>query len=396
MAARRRGGAIKDDGWRMYERPMKADCPPASSFRPSAALRRRRFPTALCCGCCMRGTVPGFLSQCAAAFTPLLLSFIALPVSTRSRCFCLFCLVPPIAPKILVAHATLSSPASASSTTSTSMPTTSKDSTTPTTTASTPATSTANANSTPASATSPAAPTNSALTTPGYSTHHSHHTPAHLSISLDTPPSASPFPSPSSSFLPPPIPGAHEFAMKDVPVGRKGGSAAGGAGKDVEGAKDADAGASGVNGVELPRVFAPTAPISSLTSNAAAPSVTIGTATATSALTPSPATPTPANAASNATSSSSSATTTSALTPTATPTPSTPTTPSAKRVSFSPSATAALGLKSHSNSNSPAWTPTSLVLSLDEEGGLPRTPTPSSSRPAPPSPTLSPHVARTQ
>ncbi|KAJ7656832.1 hypothetical protein DFH06DRAFT_1410317 [Mycena polygramma] len=81
----------------------------------------------------------------------------------------------------------------------------------------------------------------------------------------------------------------------------------------------------------------------------------------------------------------SSATMTSALPPTATPTPSAPTTPSAKRVSFPPSTTAALGFKSHSNSNSPASTPTSLVFSPDEEG----TPTPSSSRPAPPSPALS-------
>ncbi|KAJ6506171.1 hypothetical protein C8R47DRAFT_1192152 [Mycena vitilis] len=335
IAARRRGSVLKDDGWRMHEWPMKADCPPASSFRPSAALRRRRFPRALCCGC------------------------------------------PP-------ASTSTTSTNSTNPTTTSSAPT-----------ASTPATSTANANANPTSSTSPASPSTSpaspsALTTPGYSTHHSHHTPAHLSISLDTPPSASPFPSPSSSFLPPPIPGAHEFAMKDVPVGRKGGGkgegASGGGGAGGNSA-EGNTGTGGVNGVFAPA--ATSTPISSLTSNAAAPSVTIGTATATSPLTPSPATPTPANTASNATLPSTSATTTSALTPTATPTPSAPTTPSAKRVSFPPSATAALGLKSHSNSNSPASTPTSLVFSLDEEGGLPRTPTPSSSRPAPPSPALS-------
>ncbi|KAL5488453.1 hypothetical protein ACEPAI_6571 [Sanghuangporus weigelae] len=36
----------------------------------------------------------------------------------------------------------------------------------------------------------------------------------HLSLSLDSPPSSSPFPSPSSSFIPPPMPGAHEYANK--------------------------------------------------------------------------------------------------------------------------------------------------------------------------------------
>ncbi|KAF9530894.1 hypothetical protein CPB83DRAFT_881806 [Crepidotus variabilis] len=47
-----------------------------------------------------------------------------------------------------------------------------------------------------------------------------------LSISLESPATASPFPSPSSSFLTPPTPGAHEFAVKPVPAsaraGRKG------------------------------------------------------------------------------------------------------------------------------------------------------------------------------
>ncbi|RDB30414.1 hypothetical protein Hypma_007096 [Hypsizygus marmoreus] len=43
-----------------------------------------------------------------------------------------------------------------------------------------------------------------------------------LSLRLDAPPSSSPFPSPSSSFLPPPMPGAHEFAVKPAPAGRNG------------------------------------------------------------------------------------------------------------------------------------------------------------------------------
>ncbi|KDR71087.1 hypothetical protein GALMADRAFT_229738 [Galerina marginata CBS 339.88] len=43
-----------------------------------------------------------------------------------------------------------------------------------------------------------------------------------LSISLEGSASASPFPSPSSSFLPPPTPGAHEFAVKPVPPARNG------------------------------------------------------------------------------------------------------------------------------------------------------------------------------
>ncbi|PPQ78485.1 hypothetical protein CVT25_011826 [Psilocybe cyanescens] len=43
-----------------------------------------------------------------------------------------------------------------------------------------------------------------------------------LSISLEGTASASPFPSPSSSFLPPPTPGAHEFAVKPVPPARNG------------------------------------------------------------------------------------------------------------------------------------------------------------------------------
>ncbi|EKM75068.1 hypothetical protein AGABI1DRAFT_109667 [Agaricus bisporus var. burnettii JB137-S8] len=42
-----------------------------------------------------------------------------------------------------------------------------------------------------------------------------------LSLHIDSPPSASPFPSPSSSFLPPPMPGAHEFAVKPPPLPRK-------------------------------------------------------------------------------------------------------------------------------------------------------------------------------
>ncbi|KAG6839370.1 hypothetical protein C0991_003223, partial [Blastosporella zonata] len=41
-----------------------------------------------------------------------------------------------------------------------------------------------------------------------------------LSICLDVPASSSPFPSPSSSFLPPPMPGNHEFAMRPPPAGR--------------------------------------------------------------------------------------------------------------------------------------------------------------------------------
>ncbi|KIM42638.1 hypothetical protein M413DRAFT_121071 [Hebeloma cylindrosporum] len=43
-----------------------------------------------------------------------------------------------------------------------------------------------------------------------------------LSIALEGEASASPFPSPSSSFLPPPTPGAHEFAVKLPPSARNG------------------------------------------------------------------------------------------------------------------------------------------------------------------------------
>ncbi|KJA16081.1 hypothetical protein HYPSUDRAFT_47711 [Hypholoma sublateritium FD-334 SS-4] len=43
-----------------------------------------------------------------------------------------------------------------------------------------------------------------------------------LSIALEGEASASPFPSPSSSFLPPPTPGAHEFAVKPAPTNRIG------------------------------------------------------------------------------------------------------------------------------------------------------------------------------
>ncbi|KAF8972078.1 hypothetical protein BDZ97DRAFT_1913323 [Flammula alnicola] len=43
-----------------------------------------------------------------------------------------------------------------------------------------------------------------------------------LSISLEGEACASPFPSPSSSFLPPPTPGAHEFAVKPAPPARNG------------------------------------------------------------------------------------------------------------------------------------------------------------------------------
>ncbi|PPR07630.1 hypothetical protein CVT26_001698, partial [Gymnopilus dilepis] len=46
-----------------------------------------------------------------------------------------------------------------------------------------------------------------------------------LSISLEGSASASPFPSPSSSFLPPPTPGAHEFAVKPAPPARSGSTA---------------------------------------------------------------------------------------------------------------------------------------------------------------------------
>ncbi|KAF7981796.1 hypothetical protein HWV62_31893 [Athelia sp. TMB] len=40
-------------------------------------------------------------------------------------------------------------------------------------------------------------------------------------MTLDAPASASPFPSPSSSFIPPPMPGAHEFAVKPPPASAK-------------------------------------------------------------------------------------------------------------------------------------------------------------------------------
>lgn len=44
--------------------------------------------------------------------------------------------------------------------------------------------------------------------------------PPRLSLVIDKPPSSSPFPSPSSSFLPPPRPGAHEFASKPTAPAR--------------------------------------------------------------------------------------------------------------------------------------------------------------------------------
>ncbi|KAH9483292.1 hypothetical protein JR316_0005398 [Psilocybe cubensis] len=47
-------------------------------------------------------------------------------------------------------------------------------------------------------------------------------TASRLSISLEGTASSSPFPSPSSSFIPPPTPGAHEFAVKPVPPVRNG------------------------------------------------------------------------------------------------------------------------------------------------------------------------------
>ena len=47
-------------------------------------------------------------------------------------------------------------------------------------------------------------------------------TASRLSIALEGEASASPFPSPSSSFLPPPTPGAHEFAVKPAPANRLG------------------------------------------------------------------------------------------------------------------------------------------------------------------------------
>ncbi|KZP07538.1 hypothetical protein FIBSPDRAFT_281637 [Athelia psychrophila] len=44
----------------------------------------------------------------------------------------------------------------------------------------------------------------------------------HLVIQLDAPAAAFPFPSPSASFIPPPMPGAHEFAVKPPPASAKG------------------------------------------------------------------------------------------------------------------------------------------------------------------------------
>ncbi|KNZ73599.1 hypothetical protein J132_10756 [Termitomyces sp. J132] len=56
-------------------------------------------------------------------------------------------------------------------------------------------------------------------TTPAYADSLAHSERHQLSMCLDVPRSSSPFPSPSSSFLPPPTPGNHEFAMCLPPAG---------------------------------------------------------------------------------------------------------------------------------------------------------------------------------
>ncbi|KAJ7747452.1 hypothetical protein DFH07DRAFT_1037187 [Mycena maculata] len=202
-----------------------------------------------------------------------------------------------------------------------------------------------------------------------------HHHPPHLSIIVDSAPSASPFPSPSSSFVPPPIPGAHEFAMKPAPPGKRreprsrtqseeGSDELGPGQSNGRVARDRDTGSPG-----------PTTPRPLLDPASASP----GSATTPTAATMS-AHATPKDASSGPSSihapsmpksdSTSTPTPTSTLTSAAPSNPivSVPASPS-KRVSFPP----------------PPRTPTTPAT--------PATPTvaeiPSSSRPAPPSPALS-------
>ncbi|KAJ7062716.1 hypothetical protein C8F01DRAFT_1135015 [Mycena amicta] len=126
-------------------------------------------------------------------------------------------------------------------------------------------------------------------------------------LTIDTPPSRSPFPSPSSSFLPPPVFGAHEFAMKPAPLGKN-------SLKDHNaGEREAVVGVNGFNGLASPS-----------TPRALAIPQSHGHGSQKSPLSPGGITPT-------ATSSSSAATfTPSNLTPP----------PSAKRVSFPPPSSA--------------------------------------------------------
>ncbi|KAJ6464859.1 hypothetical protein C8R45DRAFT_496720 [Mycena sanguinolenta] len=205
----------------------------------------------------------------------------------------------------------------------------------------------------------------------------------HLSLlTIDAPLNSSPFPSPSSSFLPPPIPGAHEFAMMPAPAGRKGvaspvvnGTGGTGTGTSmaggVNGAKDHAADSPSVT---TPRAFSgmlPTANEHSSSSSAPAPTVSNADHTTT--------TPAGKNGVLPSTSGLSA---TSPLTPTPsaiTPTP--------KRVSFPPPSSSPA---TSSADPTPCTTPITsafLIAAASASGG--ETPHPSSSRPAPPSPVLS-------
>ncbi|KAJ7211717.1 hypothetical protein GGX14DRAFT_564944 [Mycena pura] len=134
-----------------------------------------------------------------------------------------------------------------------------------------------------------------------------------LSLTIDAPPSAPGFPSPSSSFVPPPIPGAHEFAMMPVPPGKRLSqrtrTSSEEGGKQPNGAING-----GLASPATPRGPSPLSPASAVTPTAT--SVLAGIASK------------PASLAPVSTASTSASASTSTLASSA------PSTPSAKRVSF--------------------------------------------------------------
>ncbi|KAJ7166193.1 hypothetical protein C8R46DRAFT_1276040 [Mycena filopes] len=261
----------------------------------------------------------------------------------------------------------------------------------------------------------PSSTSSAAHLTPPPTQPHGH---PHLSLTIDTPPSASPFPSPSSSFLPPPIPGAHEFAMKPPPAGNgvtslrrgsalassvtNGGNGNGGSGHRKTNSSDASApatadpatpransagGLGGISAGVFSALMSGVNPFASSRDKDKEKSSAGAAAVSPASSNPSPATPTPAStaaanaSASAAASSSSSSSTGSSASSTGiqaqaqAQTPTTATT--AKRVSFPlpPQPT---------TPTTPTSATTTSSSSSHHDG-----PTPSSSRPAPPSPALS-------
>ncbi|KAF8075739.1 hypothetical protein FPV67DRAFT_1648894 [Lyophyllum atratum] len=194
------------------------------------------------------------------------------------------------------------------------------------------------------------------LTPAAYTDSHPHPERRPLSICLDIPASSSPFPSPSSSFLPPPMPGAHEFAVKPAPAGRNGR-------KPSLVPKEDEA---------LPPDAKPAKSPDRLHSN--------GTAQYVHDSTLSPTTPTPRD--------------TTLLTPApplpsqkATPTPTTaplPQSPSPASTSFATSI---------SNTSQPPRTPTTPLSPSFHANPPDVTPSPTPNRPAPPSPDVSRRVS---